>query len=78
MGSKMFWNQILLKIYKISELKILIPILAWARLGRGKGVVLKNWHLYKSFKIDYFKKFKFLTCNIKVYNHFYSNKHNFF
>ena len=38
MGSKIIWNQKNRKIYKICELRSPIPILAWARLGRGRGV----------------------------------------
>ena len=42
----MFWNQKNCKIYKICQLRLIIPILAWACLGRGEGVAFVSLNTY--------------------------------
>ena len=42
----MFWNQKNLKIDKICELRSMVPILAWACLGRGEGVAFGSLNTY--------------------------------
>ena len=65
-GPKNIWNQKNRKIGKICELRLMIPILAWARLGRGVGGNFRNLRSDNSVKVPFFDIFwqynRRLTC----------------
>ena len=70
-GPKNIWNQKNLKIDKICELRSMIPILAWACLGRGEGVAFESLNTYNFRKTKILdiliQKVTFLIISDKIY-----------